>query len=230
MKSHLIFCLVIQSLFFFSCAEDKVKFEEPQPAGVKSDAKIREKFRGNFFSSEDSTWLVVREDKIWISSQNPDASNSNPSGHLKSKVNANGSFGADSSVNISIKVNHDQLADSFSIEGKFEEFIYDKTKGSEARMFKGFYFLNKPVENGMGYKVRVLKMNAEGLALCRIASDSVLHLLENEEFVKKDGNGNDEENEENWKLKPSRKELKKLLKMGLFSNVRLYKKQEFLKQ
>jgi len=210
-------------LLFSSCDEEKVRFDEPQPEGVESDTELRKGLQGNYFCTQDSTWLHVGTFKVMVSNRDPNSVYQSDEENLNHKTEVGITHGKDSSIKMHLKVGIDSEIDSLQVDADFEETLIDIKQGNEARFYKGYYFLNKRVEEGSGYRVRILRPTKEGLLLCRIQTDSILHLLENEDFVKKETNSEKEDGVESWTLHPSRKELKKLLKMGLFSDVKLYK-------
>ena len=209
--------LLFAVLLFSSCEEDRVTFNQPQPEGVDPDAVLKKSFQGTFFCEEDSSWLHVHEKKVWVSEGFSDDNNGDETVHAT--IHAK-----DSAVNVNVKVSADTDSESVHIEANVNQTLLEMEKGDEARFFKGYYFLNQKKEEGEGFKVRILRKTREGILLCRIQSDSVLHLLENEEFVSKEKMvGDDNSDEEKWNLSPSRKELKKLINMGLFSDVKQYR-------
>jgi hypothetical protein len=209
------FFLLFAVVLFSSCEEDRVTFNQAQPEGVDPDAVLKKTFQGTFFCEADSSWLHVHEKKVWIAEGSSDDGSGDESIHAT--IHAK-----DSAVKVNVSVNTDSDSESVHIEANVNQTLLEMEKGDEARYFKGYYFLNQKKEKGEGYKVRILRKTKEGILLCRIQSDSILHLLENEEFVAKE-KGEENPDEEKWNLSPSRKELKKLINMGLFSDVKLYR-------
>lgn len=213
--------LFLGLLVFFSCEEDKVRFLEPQPTGISSDSKLRRKFIGTYLNDSDSSYLIVTSDRVVFKPFSfevhlDSAEVSTEKGDLNLTLNTGDSTGR---VSVALKKRGD--GDTLLVNGEAEDEIFNIKKGGVARFHKGYYFLNSPFEEGSGYRVRILKLTTEGIIISRIASDSVLHLLENEEFVKK---VEKEDSEENWKLNPTRKQLKKMMNMGLFSDVQTFRK------
>ena len=211
------FVLLFAVVLLSSCEEERVTFNQAQPEGVDPDAVLKESFQGTFFCETDSSWLHIHEKKVWISEGSTEGMNGDET--VRATIHAE-----DSAVKVNVKVSTDSDSESVHIEANVDQTLLEMEKGDEARYFKGYYFLNQKKEEGEGYKVRILRKTREGILLCRIQSDSVLHLLENEEFVAKvKKGGDDNSDEEKWNLSPSRKELKKLINMGLFSDVKLYR-------
>lgn len=207
-----------------ACEEDKVRFSEPQPVGIDADAKIRKEFRGKYLNKEDSSFLIINEKDIRFQAFNIstrlDSVNISGSGKdLDLQVHIH-----DSTSRLKVNIEKAEGKDSTRLDALAEEVFFNLEKGGIAKFHKGYYFLNSPFEEGNGYKVRILKRTKEGIIMSKIASDSVLHLLENEEFVHKNQKGDGEEEE--WKLNPSRKQLKKMMNMGLFSEVQSFSKVE----
>jgi len=224
-KMHSVFLSSLLAILFLftGCDEEKIRFTEPQPAGVEPEKTIQKPLAGDYFSNQDSTNLHITSDKIWLSNEG----NTRLEGHISEDVEGNVKLGSDSGIHLGVKIKSKKRPgkeDSVSLEASYEETLVDLTKGDEIRFFKGYYFLNQPVREGKGYLVRILRPTSEGLLLCRIESDSVLQLLSKEEFVKKEKK--EEDQEDSWTLEPTRKELKKLIDLGLFSRIVLYKRKE----
>ncbi len=217
MKWNGWFFLLFAVVLFSSCEEDRVTFNQAQPEGVDPDAVLKESFQGTFFCEDDSSWLHIQEKIVWISEGFSDDQNGGKI--VRANIHAQ-----DSALNVNVKVSTDRDSESVHIEANVNQTLLEMEKGDEARFFKGYYFLNQKREEGQGYKVRILRKTRDGILLCRIQSDSVLHLMEHEEFVAKEKKDSDDNSdEEKWNLSPSRKELKKLINMGLFSDVKLYR-------
>jgi hypothetical protein len=214
MKLHSIFMLLALCWGLSSCDEDRITFSEPQPSGVKADNKLRKEFLGKYFCEEDSTFLVISNHKI----VEQHVEHTIDAGSKKADVRA--SFGQDSAVNVRVEVKKDADGE-FDVDADLSETHLDLSKGHVAKYFKGYYFLNVPAEEG-GYRVRLIRKTREGLIIGRIQSDSLLHLMEQEGYVKKQSSADDEE--EKWQLSPNRKELKKLIDRGLFTEVRAYRR------
>ena len=215
-----LFPFVFLVFIMVACDEERVQFAEPQPSGVEPDKEVRRKLIGDYFSEEDSNYLHITSNKIWVSTLKESKLEGTLSKDLKGSIQ----LGSDSVVSLGVKVkskNKNGDPDSVALEASFEEILLDLSKNDELRHFKGYYFLNQPVNEGSGYLVRILRPTKVGILLCRIQSDSVLQLLENEEFVKR--KENEDAQEDSWILEPSRKELKKLINMGLFSKIKFYK-------
>jgi hypothetical protein len=216
MKAIQVVFAVALAITCWACDENRITFTEPQPKGVKADREVRKEFVGNYFCEADSTFLIITPTRIV--EKHVDDKGSENDGESKMDVQAN--FGKDSAASFKVKVKKDG-EDDLDVEAEFSETHLDLTKGHIAKFFKGYYFLNVPAEEGSGFRVRLLHKSNDGLVIGRIESDSLLHLLENEGFVKKQTS---EEEEEKWQLSPSRKQLKKLVDKGLFTEVRSYKK------
>jgi hypothetical protein len=206
LSSILVFSL------FWSCDENSIRFEEAQPKGISSDPSIRKEFQGIYFCEEDSVYLLVGSNRISLQFENEISLESFP------ELNGSLSVGDDSSGKFKVRIRSEssgQGSDSTILETSFEEVLLDLTSGHEARYYKGYYFLNA-LSEGAGFKVSYLQKTRDGLSLFRIESDSVLHSMEGASFIsKKTVKGEDEE--ETWSLNPSRRELRKLIRRGLFS-------------
>lgn len=56
-------CLALVSLFSVSCNE-RVSFDEAQPAQAKTLSEIPEKYQGNYFDHDDSTFIVINSHTV----------------------------------------------------------------------------------------------------------------------------------------------------------------------
>lgn len=221
MKRFPIFLLFV---LLWSCDEDRIAFTVPQPENVEADEVLRDNFIGRYFSDVDSTWLIIKPKEIIERSGNFDfdIAGEHVTVTTDKETVVKTEVLHDSSIGVKVKIDADDDADSVHVKGEVEERIFDMGRGHIAKYFKGYYFLNLPLEDEKGFKIRILRKTKEGLLLCRIQSDSLLKLMEDEEFVdRKEKDGHDQ-----WTLHPSRKELKRLIDRGLFSDVRPYRRMD----
>ncbi len=203
-----------------SCAEERIRFPEPQPSGTKADARLRKPFPGTYFNAEDSVWLLISEDNIRMSNHLVWESGKSEEGGFEGQF----SVGKDSVKNIKIEVQSRGKGDSLDVDTHFEELVIDLNKGGVAKYYKGYYFLNTPIEGENAYRLRILQEEKHGVSMLSIQSDSVLHLLEKEGYLSKSEPENGEE--EIWTLKPSRRQLRDLMKKGLFAGRIYFERQE----
>lgn len=202
-----------------ACSDmESVVFSEPQPKHVKADKEIRSAYRGIYVHEGDSLWLYITGKKAILSNDsagvNAEYSKSSQ-GHLK--------VGNESDFELDFQsVEDSATGERVGIKGRFRLTLLDIDLGGKPKFFKGYYFLNQPAHETEGYNVRMLRPSTEGLFLCRIKSDSLLHLLEGKSFVTK--KSDPEGDQTAWSLNPSRKELKKLIDSGLFDEVLDFKR------
>jgi hypothetical protein len=191
--------------------ENRIRFEAAQPQGVRADLSIRKDFQGVYFSEQDSVYLLVGFRKISLQFNKEFSLESFP------ELNANLSLGSDSSDSFRVKVQTKPggPSDSVQLETSFEEVLLDLSAGHEARYFRGYYFLNVPSDGG-GFKVSYLIKNKHNIQLHRIENDSLLQELKDSPYIRKTQKEGETEGE-HWELNPSRKELKELIRKGLFS-------------
>jgi hypothetical protein len=205
------FFIVVFPVLFSACEEERIRFSEPQPAGTKADARLRKPFPGVYFNPEDSVWLFISDGAVRLSNHRFWDGGKQEGDGFDGKISVRG----DSGEKLRVEVKSRKSGDSLEMEAHFEEIILDMEKGGVAKYYKGFYFLNTPIEGENTYRLRILQLEKEGVSMFTIQSDSVLHILEKEGFVTK---AKAEEGEEEiWTLNPSRKQLRELIRKGLFA-------------
>jgi len=215
MKVQKVILIISLAILSWACDEERITFSEPQPKGVKADKKVRSEFVGNYFCEEDSTYLSITSSQIAESQFNK--KNANEEGETKANIKAE--FGSDSTSSFKVRFTK-KGKDDIGVDAEVTETHLDLTKGHVAKYFKGYYFLNAPTEEGGGYRVRLIRKTHNGVIIGMISSDSLIHQLEKEEFVKKQIVQDDEEK---WMLSPNRRQLKMLIQKGLFTDVKEYK-------
>lgn len=175
---------------------------------------MRAVFRGTYFNKEDSVWLLIKDKEVVLTNQFSGIADDSTQGY-GGKIE----IGGDSSKDFQLKVETKGNSDSLEVDASFEETVLNINHGGVAKFFRGYYFLNKPIEGENSYRLRILQLDDKGLNMLSIQSDSVLHTREKEGFIKRESQKDSEQ--EIWTLNPSRKQLRKLMTLGLFSgNVR----------
>ncbi len=213
-------CIVLFPIIITACEEERIRFSEPQPAGTKADTRLRKPFPGVYFNADDSVWLFISEGVVRLSNYRTLSREQQEGEGFDGKISIRG----DSGEKFQVEIKSRKSGDSLEMEAHYDEVVLDMEKGGVAKYYKGFYFLNTPIEGEKTYRLRILQMEREGVSMFTIQSDSVLHMLEKEGFVVK---ANAEEGEEEiWTLNPSRKQLRDLIRKGLFAGKISFRRME----
>lgn len=211
--------LLIVTLFF-SC-ETPVKFETPQPQGKKDIKDIPKQLHGMYLSVSDNFYLTINERAIvkWMDIEYIEHKDSltieidstkflnKPDKSLEIK---------ESKVNLLLDFKGDSVVSHYS----YRDTIFEISDTEILRKFKGNYFLNYRI-NEESWKLQKLTLNKNTLLFSSIKLPEDIALIEQFTEVQeiKSENGDIIE----YKLKPSKKELKKLLN-DRFMETKVYKK------
>jgi len=196
-------------VILFTACEPDISFTEPQPSEKGDESKFKLKFRGQFLCLEDSSILVIAKTSIvqkWhfeIESENDSII------EIKHGI---GNFKYDADVeDLVIKSN----ADSTHFIIDYNKKIFQLSETNILKYDKGIYFLNSK-KRGNNWDVKILHFSQEGSLLLKdleLNKEDLERLKAITEVeVKKDIDGDVTE----YKLQPTRKELKEILASGFF--------------
>lgn len=204
---------------------DYVRFETPQPEGVKTIFSFGKKIQGKYrHCSRPDEELQIGENTI-VNNRN-----NHFTVHRNDLILDSGS-----TLN---RQNNDELTHLLEAEGYQINISGDSIRGTQTDMdtifaisrnqlikkFKGSYFLN--IKSGEQFwTVRQLDIHHDTLFISEIfPSDSLLRF----NFVTKNSevNANDSSNITEYSIKPSKKEFKKLLRPGSFETMACYCKKK----
>lgn len=196
------------ALGFIAC-EPEVSFTESQPAELTESTRFKNKFRGKFLCVEDSS--VLRIDKTSIV-QNWHFELDTKNDSIIDIKNGIGRFGYDSEdKDLQITANEDST--HFVID--YKKIIFELSSSNVLKYDKGIYFLNEK-KTGSTWDVKILHFSEHGVLLLKDLDLSKEDLEKLKAItvveVDKDVDGDITE----YKLQPTRKELKEILNAGLF--------------
>ena len=193
----------------FGGCEPEVSFTEPQPAENAAKEKFKSKFRGKFLCLEDSSVLhidktaMVQKWHFEVESERDSLIN------IKHNI-GDYKYDADEE-DLIIKANQDST--KYVID--YKKTIFKISPSSILKYEKGIYFLNTE-KTGSTWDVKILHFDTDGSLLLKDLelSEEDLEKLKTitEVEVEKDVDGDITE----YKLQPTPKELKEILKSGLF--------------
>ncbi len=202
--------LLLICLTFFAC-EDTVKFVKPQPAGSKDLGEIPKKLLGTYFSASDSMHLTITEHAMlkWMEIDGVMLIDS-----LDIELDSTKIVKQTPDFTQAIGDNYEIMLSFFSpdsvwIHYSFHDTLFAISDQQVLKKFKGNYFLN--YEKGEdSWQVRRLTLEKGELLFSKVKLpediEKVKELTELQEVTSDSGKV------VGYKLKPTRKELKKLMK------------------
>lgn len=207
----------------FAC-EDSISFEEPQPTGKNDFKKIPNKLRGTYISTLENTFLTIDKEHIveWVDIETKTLADS-----LKLDIDS-AKFNELSTDSIHvIKGKYDlklrfTTGDSVMIYYSYRDTLFSISKENILRRFKGHYFLNYQI-NRENWKVRLLTLHEKKLSFSKLGTSGEIEDLK--EITEVQEIKSDSGKTVSYKLKPSRRELKLLMKHQ-FSETKSYRRIE----
>lgn len=199
---------------------ESVDFLEPQPGESKNESAFNRKYRGTY-NGEDGSKLFILEDKIVRKKIH---------NILFSRADVDSTFPGNRNNDEELKMyieNQDMKllkisGDSILAQHQDIDTIFKISENQLCRSLKGSYFLNYNYGEGR-WKVQRLDLEKNRLSLSMIMpDDSLFHLLPVEEktIIK-----NDSGEIVTYQMKPTQKELKKLIKDNAFEEFEVWIKE-----
>lgn len=220
--NKLILSLLL-GLTLLAC-EDSVKFEEPQPPEKKDLNQIPRRLRGTYFSTSDSIFLTINKTQIieWVDIETRTLIDSLDIEIDSTKISEQ----TPDSIQISegmYNLNFKFLSgDSVIVYYSYRDTLFEISHEHLLRRFKGHYFLNyRRTEND--WRIRRLTLDKDELSFSRVRIPEDITQLN--EITEVEEIKSDSGKVVGYKLKPTRKELKQLMKHS-FSDTKKYKKVE----
>lgn len=215
------FVLTLIILALNGCEGTYVKFEEPQPESQTNLKRIPKQLRGSYISTYDSTYLTIDDQAIvdWTDIKYKTLTDSLDLAIDSTKIEERTS----DFINIidgKYKLNLKRFGDSVLVHYSYRDTLFKISDRHILRRFKGHYFLNYK-KSDANWKVRRLTLNRKELSFSkvRIPEDiATLQQITEIQEVKSDSG-----KVIGYKLNPSKKELKKLMKHS-FSETKTYRK------
>lgn len=213
----------ISILFFtftFTSCLPELKFENPQPVEQKNERKFKNKYQGTYLCLSDNSILTIKKDKIiqeW---------------HVMTKLTR---AQIDSIKEIELKegllyIEGNEVPFSIVFTGdtalltyNFSKIIFQLSDDQVLRYFKGMYFLNYK-ESDDFWTVKTVTLDKEGvLVFNRIYGgeeeiNKIKKITSVEEITDNEGKVL------NYKVKPTEKELKEIMKSDLFKEGKRFQK------
>lgn len=212
---HIAYVLLI--LAFCSCGEQKeqnsIDFLEPQPAGLENLRAFNKQFQGEYINAEDSACLIISRDKVIRERR---------FSLVFSRYDLDSTYAIDKSNNKQVEevllpqgIHVDRFdGDTVYATLSVMDTVFAVSANDLLRYYKGAYFLNS-TEDNFTWKVQRLQLNKEQLSLGMIMPDDSLFAVmpvQQKSMVKDDSGA-----VLSYQIKPTKKELKGLIKDETFS-------------
>ena len=209
-------------LFLLGACEDRIRFEQPQPAGNADLQKFPGRLRGTYFSESDSTYLLVDQHQIveWF---NAEANVHRDSLALEidsakiGKVDHDAVQVSESNYTLTFKpLSKDSVIVSYS----YRDTVFRLSEEHILRKLKGHYLLNYRLRDG-NWRVRRLTSEKGELLFSKVTMPKDIEELQNiteVQEIQPDISG-----AAIYRIKPSKRELKQLMKHQ-FREGRRYRK------
>ncbi len=204
--------------------EERVKFEEPQPSDRNDLNQIPRKLRGSYISNSDSTFLTISEDRIveWMDLETRtliDSLDMEIDSTMMTEVTPDSVQVIDGAFNLSFKF---LPSDSVIVYYSYRDTVFEISNEQVLRRFKGHYFLNyRRTEDN--WIVRRLTLDKGELSFSKVRVPEDFNELKEITEVKEIKS--DSGKVVGYKLNPTRKELKQLMKHS-FSETKTYQRLE----
>ena len=211
-KAYFLIVLFLITACGEKSKEDSVDFLEPQPSEIKNSETFNKKYQGNYIDPNDSSQLLILPNKLIKTV------------YLRGvclRNDLDSSFKGDKNNNddviASLKKDNIDVAyidgDSIHFVWNIKDTLFSISPTNIAKYYKGSYFLNY-TNDQLTWKVQRMDLSKKRLSIGVIMPNdslfTVIH-IENISEVK-----NDTGLVTNYKMKPSKKELKRLIKRDAF--------------
>lgn len=201
--------------------EESVDFMEPQPSGIKHSYAFGKKYQGSYIDPKDSSQLLILPDKIikTIYLRGVCLRNDLDSSFKGDKSNNDDIIASLTKDNIDIV---SIVGDSIHFVWNIKDTLFSISPSNIAKYYKGSYFLNY-TNDQLTWKLQRMDLSKKRLSIGMIMPNDSLFTaiqIENMSEVK-----NDTGLVVNYKMKPSKKELKKLIKEEAFEESEVWIKQ-----
>lgn len=227
MRSSLLLITFLSS-FLFSCEKDSrtLLFEQPQPSTGKDLKVFSSSLQGKYIKDEDSSILIIDKNKIieissykWMHSKDQlDSTEGVDILDEKSIIDYYKKQGFQASI----------VGDSILTTITSKDTLFLLSSNAKLRKFKGDYFLNTEVYDGAWEVCRLELLENKQLRLSYLYPEDSIEVTKMEKITAVTIINKDSESyEQKYKINPSKREFKKLVKEEDFiSGVKIYKKVE----
>lgn len=217
MKKYLVFCIFFLA---FTC-EETIRFDQPQPANKKDLEEIPDHLYGKYMELGDSSYLFIDKNKIIEKNfYEISAGIEEVTGNEDCYIENDTLFCTDPLVSIPlITIKNDSIFAIYPVS----DTLFILTQKQKLRKLGKYYFLNYYIDD-VYWRVKLLKrISKDGLVISDIhKKDSAQIMKYTDMMIVK----NEQDTIINYRIDPTVKELKNIIKAGLFREKKIYKKVE----
>lgn len=204
MKRRLIIIFVL--LMFFIACGPYIWFKVPQPEGRDNLTVFPVNLLGKYTSVKDTSVISIEQEKIIKEyRENLLMTKIEFREEVGDTISEDTSFTFGDNWDITIK----SFGDSVKVFSSRDELLFQISENQLLREYKGYYFLNSKDTNDY-WKVKILKLTGDTLEFDHILSDDDIQLIRNITTV--ESYTDTSEDVTVHYLKPTKRELKKILK------------------
>lgn len=202
----------IFGILLFGACENSLKFEVPQPKGVKNESGMPSNLRGAYKHVTDSVRLTITHNLIVKASY---TKNVFPKSELDSAETANIHGDTAATIKENSTIYFLQIkGDSAIIEFTVYDTMFNTLRGDVLRKFKGYYFINRELSHNYWNVIKLTKSKI-GLSLASIhKSEEIATLRELTETA----------SDTVYNFNPTKKQFREFLKKKNFTHEDFYLK------
>ncbi|OCB69004.1 hypothetical protein [Flavobacterium crassostreae] len=207
--------LILNLLFLsllISCKRADVSFGETQPQNVKEIKAFPNKIIGIYYNSENNAEIQISEYFIFKKIKIEDTLKTSEL-HNYEVIENNNLINLKTKEKYKIRKINDTLFSGYV----YSDTIFEISKKNVLKKFKGYFFLNKLVEETGFWEVEKLYLSNGILRLNGIETENELELLQNITETKKD-------TLKPFRINPTKKQFKEFIKKNGFTNGEIYLK------
>ena len=189
-----------------------LNFEEPHPSNDKNENKFKRKYQGTYLCLSDSSILTIDKDKIiqewYIVAKFTKAQLDTTEGiEIKEGL----LYSEDSKEPFPVEF----IGDTAVLEYHFNKTIFRLSDNQVLRYFKGLYFLNFRESDNL-WTVKTLTLDKEGILTINRIYGGEEEIQKIKDITTVEEITDDEGKVVDYKVRPTKKELKEIMKSDLF--------------
>jgi len=190
----------------------ELRFEEPQPSGDRNENKFKRKYQGTYLCLDDSSILTIDKNKIiqeWhIVTKLTKAQLDTTEGiEIKDGL----LYSKDSEEPLPVEF----IGDTAVLTFDFDKTIFQISDNQVLRYFKGLYFLNFREPDSL-WTVKALKLDKEGILTIKRIYGGENEIQKIKDMTTVEEITDEEDKVVDYKVRPTKKELKEIMKSDLF--------------
>lgn len=197
-----------------------LNFEEPQPSGDKDENKFKNKFQGSYLCLEDSSILTIGKDNIvqqWRITANITKTQIDTTDEIELK---DGLLYTDNDAEPFHVIFR---GDTAELTYDYDKIIFELADNQLLRYYKGMYFLNFKESEDL-WSVKTVTLDKEGILTINRIHGGEQEIQMIKEMTSVDTITDKQGKIVDYRVRPTRKELKEILKSDLFKEGKEFQK------